>query len=77
MYKQEFYFAELGKLTKSRRNKILMYMYKFFKKGGGGGGDCATTVQLIARIAVSSVERKISASSLFIDHNGLNDVNYI
>lgn len=52
-----------------------MYMYKFLKKGGGG--DCATTVQLIARIAVSSVERKISASSLFIDHNGLNDVNYI
>lgn len=69
-------FCRVGKLTKSRRNKILMYMYKFFKKGGGGG-DCATTVQLIARIAVSSVERKISASSLFIDHSGLNDVNYI
>lgn len=34
-------------------------------------------LQLIARIAVSSVERKISASSLFIDQNGLNDVNYI
>lgn len=47
-------------------------MYKF-KRGGG----VIAQLQLIARIAVSSVERKISASSLFIDHNGLNDVNYI
>lgn len=75
MYKQEFYFAELGNSLNHAEIKFLCICINFLKKGGGG--DCATTVQLIARIAVSSVERKISASSLFIDHNGLNDVNYI
>lgn len=74
MYKQEFYFAELGISLNHAEIKFSCICINLKK---GGGGDCATTVQLIARIAVSSVERKISASSLFIDHNGLNDVNYI
>lgn len=73
MYKQEFYFAELGISLNHAEIKFSCICINLKK----GGGDCGTTVQLIARIAVSSVERKISASSLFIDHNGLNDVNYI
>lgn len=35
-------------------------------------------IQLRARIAVSSVERNISASPLLVlDYNGPNDLNYI
>lgn len=71
MYKQEFYFAELGISLNHAEIKFSCICINL--KGGG----VIAQLQLIARIAVSSVERKISASSLFIDHNGLNDVNYI
>lgn len=72
MYKQEFYFAELGISLNHAEIKFSCICINL--KGGGG---VIAQLQLIARIAVSSVERKISASSLFIDQNGLNDVNYI
>lgn len=74
MYKQEFYFAELGISLNHAEIKFSCVCINLKKRGGGG---VIAQLQLIARIAVSSVERKISASSLFIDHNGLNDVNYI
>lgn len=72
MYKQEFYFAELGISINHAEIKFSCICINLKK-----GGWVIAQLQLIARIAVSSVERKISASSLFIDQNGLNDVNYI